>query len=218
MTQSDDGANTPSRRAVLTSAAIALGAALVAVVLFVLPAEYGVDPTGIGARLGLLELAHVEEETDAAPPRQVVGSYPAIPDEASFDYYEPEVLGEPYSTGHPSTFREDAITIELDVFEQVEYKAVMQRGDAIVYSWSVEKGTVYTDFHADPGEGAEGYPDRYFIRYRESETPADAGSLVAPFAGNHGWYWLNIEEHPIRITLKVSGYYERIDELFRSYQ
>ena len=36
--------------------------------------------------------------------------------------------------------------------------------------------------------------------------------------GNHGWYWLNIEEEPITITLEVHGYYERIDELFRSYQ
>jgi hypothetical protein len=40
--------------------AVAAGAALLAagliLVMFVLPAEYGIDPVGTGARLGLLEL------------------------------------------------------------------------------------------------------------------------------------------------------------------
>lgn len=208
----------PSRNTIVKSALLALVAAIVSTVLFVIPAEYGVDPTGVGATLGLLRLAETGEETAEVPPRMVEGTYPGIPDEESFDYFEPEVLGEPYSKGHGSTFRSDTISIELDVYEQVEYKAILQQGDAIVYSWSVDKGTVYTDFHADPGENAAGYPEGYFIRYRETETPEDSGSLVAPFAGNHGWFWLNIEEHPIKITLNVAGYYDRIDELFRAYQ
>lgn len=214
----NNSANGPSRATLLKSALIALAAAIIATVLFVMPAEYGVDPTGVGKALGLTALAETDDHDDDAPPRMVVGSYPDKPAEEDFDYFEPEVLGEPYSKGHSAGFRSDTITIELDTMEQVEYKAVMQQGDAIVYSWAVERGTVYTDFHADPGEGAEGYPEGYYIRYRESETPTDAGSLTAPFDGNHGWYWLNIEEHPIRITLQVAGYYERIDELFRSYQ
>lgn len=207
----------PSRRALLRSMGAALAAAILAVVLFVLPAEYGVDPTGLGAKLGLTRLAAVEEDHDE-PAETVVGTYPGLPDADEFDYFEPEVFGEPFSKGHPSRYRQDRFSIDLDVSEQVEYKAVMQRGDAIVYSWSVNSDTVYTDFHADPGENAEGYPEGYFIRYRESETAQDAGSIVAPFAGNHGWYWLNIEEQPVTITLEVAGYYERVDELYRAYQ
>ena len=207
----------------LRSALLALAAAAVAIVLFVLPAEYGVDPTGVGEKLGLLPLANTEEPADTEPAsqterpeRMVTGTYPGIPED--FDYYEPDVLGEPYSKEQEAPFRMDSFEIRLDEFEQVEYKARMQQGDVIVYSWSVDQGIVYTDFHADPGEGAEGYPDQYFIRYRESESNADSGSLVAPFDGNHGWYWLNIEEHPITITLQVAGYYDSIDELFRSFQ
>ena len=210
----------PSRRALLRSTLAALIAAAVATVLFVLPAEYGVDPTGLGAKLGLTRLAAIEEDHDDhdEPTNTVVGTYPGLPSEEDFDYFEPEVFGEPFSKGHPARYRQDRFSIDLDVSEQVEYKAVMQRGDAIVYTWSVNSDTVYTDFHADPGEGAEGYPEGYFIRYRESETATDSGSIVAPFAGNHGWYWLNIEEQPVTITLEVAGYYERVDELFRSYQ
>jgi hypothetical protein len=94
----------------------------------------------------------------------------------------------------------------------------MKQGDALVYHWKLEKGIVYTDFHADPGENAAGYPEMYYIRYAESEVGENSGSLVAPFSGNHGWYWLNIEEEPITITLEVHGYYDHIEELMRSYQ
>ena len=91
-------------------------------------------------------------------------------------------------------------------------------GDGLVYSWKLLEGeTVYSDFHADPLE-PEGYPEEYWIRYLESEEASAAGSLIAPFHGNHGWYWLNIEENPVKIELEVSGYWESLEEIMRSFQ
>jgi hypothetical protein len=31
---------------------------------------------------------------------------------------------------------------------------------------------------------------------------------VAPFAGEHGWFWQNYNEFPVVITLTFSGYYD----------
>jgi len=196
---------------------ILLGTILI-MVLFVLPAEYGIDPTGVGGKLGLLDLSedagsNVVEEVEA---RVVEGAYPGIPEE--FDSWYPDTLGEPFSKTQANIFSSKQIIVELQSGEQVEYKAVMQQGDVLIYSWSVDKGIVYTDFHADPGKNATQYPDEYFIRYRESETARSSGSMVAPFSGNHGWYWLNIEEHPVQITLDVAGFYSEIKELGRSFQ
>ncbi len=221
-TDNQESQSAPSQGNLLKGALLALVAAAVVTVLFVLPAEFGVDPTGIGAKLGLLDLADTAEsaENDGASGGSTIveGTWPGIPEE--FDFYEPETLGDPYSRTQAAKFRSDTITIELDVGEQTEYKAIMKQGEAFVYHWKLEKGIVYTDFHADPGENAAaaGYPDQYYIRYAESETAESSGSLVAPFDGNHGWYWLNIEEEPITITLEVHGYYDRIEELMRSYQ
>ena len=218
--EKQDSPSTPSQGKLLKGALLAFVAAVVVTVLFVLPAEFGVDPTGIGAKLGLLDLA---ESAESAPGSASAGgntvdegTWPAIPED--FDFYEPDIVGDPYSRTQAGKFRSDTITIELDVGEQTEYKAIMQQGNAFVYHWKLEKGIVYTDFHADPGENAAGYPDRYYVRYAESETGENSGSLVAPFAGNHGWYWLNIEEEPITITLEIHGYYDRVEELMRSYQ
>ena len=221
-TDNQESQSAPSQGNLLKGALFALVAAAAVTVLFVLPAEFGVDPTGIGAKLGLLDLAETAEsaEDSAASGGSTIveGTWPGIPEE--FDFYEPEILGDPYSRTQATKFRSDTITIELDVGEQTEYKAIMQQGDAFVYHWKLEKGIVYTDFHADPGENAAaaGYPEQYYVRYAESETGEHSGSLVAPFAGNHGWYWLNIEEEPITITLEIHGYYDRVEELMRSYQ
>jgi hypothetical protein len=215
----NNGSGGPARSALLKGGLVALLVAFIATFLFVLPAEYGVDPTGVGARLGLLDLGANDEaaaDDPYAATRIVQGTFPGIPEE--FDFWEPEVLGDPYARTQQSQFRSDTLTIGLDVGEQVEYKALLKQGDALVYHWKLAQGIVYYDFHADPGEAAEGYPDQYFIRYREGEEGESAGSLVAPFDGNHGWYWLNIEDNPIEITLTVHGFYDRIEELGRSYQ
>ncbi len=204
-----------SRAQLLKGSVLALLVAFIVTVLFVLPAEYGVDPTGFGTQLGLTQLATVDKPAVAGPPRIVKGSFPDIP--TDFDYYEPEVLTEPYSRIQSAGFRTDSMKIPLDTAEQVEIKLMIKQGDTFVYSWHVDNGLVYTDFHADADANAN-YPDRYWIRYDEGEFDESSGSLVAPFDGNHGWYWLNIEPEPVTITLEVRGFYDSIEEIMRSYQ
>lgn len=208
----------PPRGTLIKGALWTFAGALVVTVLFVLPAEYGVDPTGLGEKIGLTRLATpVAPEIDSTP-RIVEGRFPEISPDDEFDYFEPETLGDPFSRTQDREFRSESMVIALDEFEQVEVKAVMKQGDALVYSWRlVEGASIYTDFHADPLE-VEKFPEQYWIRYLESENPSASGSLVAPFDGNHGWYWLNIEENPVRIELEVHGYYDSIAEIMRSFQ
>jgi len=65
-----------SPRRILGATLLALVAAAVVLVAFVLPAEYGVDPLGTGRLTGVLALAEpqrdVLERADAAPVRDVV--------------------------------------------------------------------------------------------------------------------------------------------------
>ena len=89
----ETGETAPGAAAILKSAAIALVASVIATVLFVLPAEYGIDPTGAGEKLGLLALAETgADSVREAPARILSGDYPGIPTE--FDFYDPDVLGD----------------------------------------------------------------------------------------------------------------------------
>jgi hypothetical protein len=228
MNESSTPGTGPSSANLFKSAFFTLLGAVIITVLFIMPAEYGVDPSGLGAKLGLTDLDAAgpadQAASDESPgedeplPKLPSGAFPTPPAAEDFDYYEPEILGDPFSRSHASPFRTDTLEIPLDEFEQVEIKANMKQGDALVYSWKLTEGsTVYTDFHADPHQ-TDLYPDRYWIRYAESEDPSASGSLVAPFDGNHGWYWMNIEENPVKIVLEVRGFYESLDEIMRSYQ
>jgi hypothetical protein len=216
---SDPGkAGGPSRKSLIRGILLTLVGAIVVTVVFVMPAEYGTDPTGLGERLGLTRLGGVSAPEVDATPRIVEGTWPVAPPAEEFDYFDPEVLGDPFSRTQERPFRSATMIVELADLEQVEVKASMKQGDALVYSWRMLQGdTVYTDFHADP-HAEDQYPEGYWIRYLESESNGASGSLVAPFDGNHGWYWLNIEEGPVTIELQVHGYYDTVDEIMRSFQ
>ena len=98
--------------------------------------------------------------------------------------------------------------IYLGVDEKTEVKAQLDKGQMIVYSWSVDGGNkVYVDFHGhDPALG-----ERFWVRYEEADgVTGRNGSLVAPFKGQHGWYWLNVSEKPVTITLNVTGYQDKL--------
>jgi hypothetical protein len=110
----------------------------------------------------------------------------------------------------PAAPKSQTLRIRLGVDEKTEIKAQMQKAKALVYSWKVEGGTVYVDFHGhDPAKG-----DAYWVRYEEAGqeegVTARSGSLVAPFGGEHGWFWLNTSEQPITIELTVTGYYDKL--------
>ena len=51
-------------------------------------------------------------------------------------------------------------------------------------------------------------------RARASEA---SGTLTAPFSGIHGWYWENVGDQEITVTLTSAGYYNMSHE-FRADQ
>jgi hypothetical protein len=183
--------------------ALALGA--IVLVVFVLPSEYGIDPTGAGRALGLTAL------TEPAGGRtiqivDVIGGNERIREVEIPDAGEPVPLPNPaihqLETDAPRT---ETLTVRIPAEGQTEVKTVMREAKVVVYSWQVDRGDVYVDYHGhDPAMGNE-----FWVRYQEEqETTGAHGTLVAPFDGEHGWYWLNYNEFPVEITLTVTGYFD----------
>tara|TARA_R110001599_G_scaffold146321_3_gene329412 strand:- start:9161 stop:9475 length:315 start_codon:yes stop_codon:yes gene_type:complete len=102
--------------------------------------------------------------------------------------------------------------MELGLDDKIEYKAVMKRGDVIVYSWTANQN-IYTDMHAHQPDDMEGANQDFYTRYLESESAQQHGSFVAPYDGHHGWFWLNIGDGPAFIKLTVAGYYQELIEI-----
>jgi hypothetical protein len=198
-------ARPPSTKRLAVSSLVAIAGAAIALVAVVLPAEYGIDPTGIGRALGLTAINAPARTIEIA---DVIGG--------NEQYREVEIpeFGQPVPLPNPAVHQDEAeppktrtLEVSIPPEKETEIKMVMQTNKMIEYSWRVDRGSVYTDFHGhDPAAGSE-----YFVRYKEQqEGTGNNGSLVAPFAGEHGWYWLNYNEFPVVVTLTISGYFDDV--------
>ena len=197
----------PSGKRIAVSVAVALIVAAVVLVVAVLPAERGIDPTGIGHVLGLDELKAPTTRTIEV--KDVLGGNERVREVEIPDFNEPVPLPNPavhQSEDRPIQTR--TVTLTLKAGQETEIKTVLRTNKVIVYTWHSEGGPAYCDLHGhDPAAGSE-----FFVRYREDQEGATdvTGSLFAPFDGEHGWYWLNINEVPITITLTVTGFFDDI--------
>lgn len=195
----------------LKGLAIALVAAAVLFVAVVLPAEFGRDPTRIGHLLGL-DALHARAGATGGPSKvrltEVIGGNEKVWEADPGDGREPVPLPNPaVSQLETVAPRTETLTVKLDRDGKTEIKAKLQKAKMILYTWEVEGGEVYVDFHGhDPSMG-----DKFWVRYSEQDGVTGAsGSLVAPFTGEHGWFWLNVSEVPVTIKLTVTGYFDEM--------
>ncbi|WP_427969363.1 hypothetical protein [Altererythrobacter sp.] len=167
-----------------------LGAVTVAaavVTLFVLPAETGIDPTGVGGAIGLAGMSAGEAKAaTVAPP----SSHSATPTQETIEARVP--------------WREDEETIELAPHSGIEVKSHMTKGDSFVFKWESSGGPVKVDMHGEPPNAAD---DEFTSYWVAKQSEGQAGTFVAPFDGNHGWYWRNKGDTPVTVKLQMSGYY-----------
>jgi hypothetical protein len=194
----------PSSRALLRSTLIAAAVAAVLLVTVVLPAEYGVDPTGIGRVIGLTEMGEIKMElareaaaADAAPVETPAAASPeSVADTA------------PATTAEtPPAARSDETSITLQPGQGREIKLEMREGASVDYAWVVDGGVVNYDTHGDrPGLSYHGYA-------KGTAQPSDEGVLVAAFDGMHGWFWRNRGRQPVTVRLRTSGEYQNLHEV-----
>lgn len=195
----------PSTRRLLLGIGAAVVAAVVVLVVAILPAEYGIDPTRIGRMLGLNA---IHGPTRTLQIQDVVGGNENYRTVAIPEAGQPTPLPNP-AVSQIKMVDAQTRTMKVTLLEdqQTEIKAILGQSQVILYSWQAD-GEVYTDFHGHEPDSGDA-----FVRYEEQQSgQSGRGSLVAPFAGEHGWFWLNIAGKPVTITLTASGYFDDIKD------
>lgn len=165
-------------------------AAIVAGVLLlvaVLPAEYGYDPTGAGRLLGLDTLHKASEEAIEVP-------MPEIDAAAGATVVE-----------HDAPFKVQEMSLRLQPNEGAEIKALMRSGESFVFNWT-SSGPVNFDMHGEKLGGG----DEFSSYWKDRDQASANGRFVAPFDGTHGWWWKNAGAEPVTVTVKVGGFFEKL--------
>lgn len=204
-------AELPSSKQLVRSTILAAISAVVLLVAVVLPAEYGIDPTGMGRMLGMTQMGEVKQQlaAEAAADAASTGIPPAAPAKAveAAPAAPPEPATQPAAraaaAGQSQVAWRDEMPFTLSPGEGTEIKLKMVKDGQAQYAWSVEGGAVNYDTHGDaPGQS---------ISYEKGRgVAADEGVLVAAFTGNHGWYWRNRGEANVKVVLRTRGDYTDI--------
>jgi hypothetical protein len=182
----------PSARSLAVATLLSAIVAGVLLVTVILPAEYGLDPTGAGRALGLYRepaAGGVDAETAAAAAQ---GTMPA---------------GTATLTRSPVPYRSDEMSLVLKPGEGGEIKAVMAAGQHFVYKWTASGGTVDVDMHGETFNAKDEESTSY---WKDEYQPGDQGIFTAPAAGRHGWFWQNLNDEVVTVTVRTSGFYERL--------
>jgi hypothetical protein len=185
-----------STKSLINASLVAVLLALVILFTAVLPAEYGIDPAGLGKKMGLTVLAEQSIQTAKNCP------------ETGQAQVDDKATENPLTAAAPqadvASERNDTVTIVIPPKKGLEYKFYMKRDYALDYSWTTDGKPIYFDFHGE----SKGAKNGYFKSYATATDSKASGSLMAPFEGIHGWFWENISDKPITIQLNTKGVYK----------
>ena len=192
----------PSSKQLIRSTVIAGPAAVAILVTVVLPAEYNIDPTGIGEALGLAEMGEIKSQLaeEAEADRQM-----GLDEQSSLlDGVLGLFVGTAYAQeAAPAKGGEawrDETTFTLKPGDSAEWKMVMEAGQTAEYQMLVEGGRVNFDLHGHGGGNS--------VTYEKGRGSTGAeGEVTADFGGEHGWFWRNRDSADITVTVQVRGEY-----------
>ncbi|MFW2545362.1 transmembrane anchor protein [Primorskyibacter sp. 2E107] len=188
----------PSSAQLLKSTAIAAVSAAAILVTVVLPAEYGIDPTGVGRAIGLAEMGEIKTQLaeEAEMDRQMME---AEGDQSSLlnDIFGLFVGG---AHAQEAIVWRDEVSFTLEPGESAEWKLVMTEGQTAQYRMTVEGGRVNFDLHGHGGDQS--------VTYEKGRgSTGSEGAILAGFDGEHGWFWRNRDSSDVTVTVRVRGEY-----------
>lgn len=202
MTQNNTGIDSelPSMAKLIKSTILAIAIAAILLITVVLPAEYGIDPTGIGRLIGLVKMGEIK--VSLAREATLEKNAQVNTDADVQENQKTEVaLGEKISEAEVD-FKSDKISLTLKPNEGKEIKLTMTEGSTVNYNWYTDGGKANFDAHADSKQLKIKYHS-----YEKGKLEKREGIMEAAFDGNHGWFWRNRTSKTMKVTLEVNGNY-----------
>jgi len=205
--------NLPSTQRLLKATGLSMALAALLLITVVMPAEYGIDPTGIGGHLGLNVLgANSEAPSSPPPPGQVpvtsatdgsdaANAALAARAEAAFGKSDGQSLDASAVSLVAGPLRRSTLTVILEPGKGAEVKAQLKTGEGLVFHWTAS-ADVAVDMHGERLNVKNAWTS-YAVEAAQHES---SGTFVAPFEGSHGWYWKNHGAEPVTVEVEAVGF------------
>lgn len=229
-----DRANLPTTAKLVRSTLIAAASALVLLVTFVLPSEYGVDPVGIGGLLGLKQMGEINVQLASEAASQTQAPVAEVPAPNPQRPVKLRAIADRLAAPEASVQEGPSAAPAV---ADVTPAAWVASAEAAVPAEPAQDDATWRDevsFTLTPGEGTEefemvmsaGAVANYQWNVDGGVVNHDAhgdgggqsakfaqgrsvqghnGTLQAPFDENHGWFWRNRGAADVVVTLRTSA-------------
>ena len=127
--------HTVSSKTLIKASVSAVVFAAIAIFTLILPAEYNIDPTGVGEKLGLTILATAGDEQQS--------------------------IADPIANKGSDEFQTIEVTVPAG--RGIEYKFFMKQHEKMTYEWLTDGEPLYFDLHGEPEGDTTGYFESYTI-------------------------------------------------------
>jgi len=195
---------------IIKATIISLLTGVLLLVIAILPAEFGMDPTGAGKLLGFSKL-YVPEEAGTTnlgamasnPSTQTIklekaGSGPKVERPVEAD-------NSPPSTQLSS--REDETKVVVPAGKGIEFKIDMLKYGKMKYEWTTSNNEIlYFDFHGEVKQEKE-VKEVYFESYTIANSNNMVGTFYAPYEVKHGWFFRNTGDEDVVVNFRLKGQY-----------
>lgn len=207
----------PTSRQLVKATALAVGIAGILLVTVILPAEFDLDPTGVGARLGLDVLNPTEDDAAVVAPVVPTPAVGLSQDQQARNVAETTNAQQTFGANAKQSFaaeafwsattvpKQESLTVTLAPGKGAEVKTLLKAGEGMVFHWKAT-GDVALDMHGER-VGVKGAWTSYSVQAAQNEA---AGTFIAPFDGSHGWYWENRSQSPVTVEIQVNGFQEAL--------
>lgn len=197
-------AELPSTQSLIKATLGAFTVAVVLTVTVVLPAEFGIDMTGVGRIIGLQEMGDIKVSLAEEAIQEDLALQASSVNQAAIAAVPVAKAAAPVVKAVETVaLSSDSRTIELKNGAAAELKVALKKGQTVSYSWT-SSDKINFDNHGDSSSID-------YLRYSKGvKVTNDSGKIVAGFDGYHGWFWRNRSGKSVTINIQFEGEYSEV--------
>jgi hypothetical protein len=200
-----DAAELPSLARLRAATAAVLALAIGIYYAIVLPAEKGIDPTGVGRAIGLLEMGEIKQDIAAEALADSIDAIARREADSAWVVDSLQAMTLPVSPGGAG--KTDTIRVKIPGKGSGEAMLRMEEGAWARYSWRADRGVLDADVRGD----SAGAPEHWLHRYAYSSADSSSvGVIRAAFRGEHGIIWQNFGDLSVTVTFIVFGTHDGV--------
>ncbi len=182
---------------------VSITTTILILLLVFLPAKYGIDPTGLGAKIGINGLVGQSGIDKSANSNNKTGTEAQDTAEIKENSEAQSNITVPEQTNTLSDTHQEIFNLTIPPKQNLTFKFAMERDYELDYHWATDSKLLRCELRGKKQE-AKDNKFKVFGKLKESKAK---GFFIAPFNGEFSLFWENNTDQEVKVRLNLKGAY-----------